>query len=308
MSDYAITQLPITLGKVLCKTKTRLAAVSSTPSLDAQVLLAHITGKPRTWVLAHLEDSLTPHEFHQLEEAFQQLESRIPLPYLLGEWEFFGLKFKVTPDTLIPRPETELLVEMALAWLEQFPSFSEGNTAGEDIYAADIGTGTGCIAVSLAVHCPELHIVATDLSPAALAVAQHNAEIHHVSDRITFLEADLLDAQPVGTCTPINNYRLITGNLPYIPTPTLHTLEVYGHEPSLALDGGPDGLALIRPLLSQAATRLVPGGLMLLEIEATQGKAALELAYKHFPQARVEIRRDLAGQDRLLMVQTSFPE
>ena len=321
MSNYAITQLPFSHGKVLRETKTRLATtVSSTPSLDAQVLLAHITGKPRTWLLAHPEALLSPHEFQQIEEALQKLEAGFPLPYLLGEREFFGLKFKVTPDTLIPRPETELLVETALAWLKQLPSPTERGTKGEGIYAADIGTGTGCIAVSLAAHCPELHVVATDLCPAALAVAQHNAEIHYVSDRITFLEADLLSFHSFGQRLkiaaqdrssvihyplPITNYTLITANLPYIPTATLYTLEVYRHEPTLALDGGLDGLALIRPLLFQAATCLAPGGLVLLEIEATQGKAAQELARQHFPQAHIEIRPDLARHDRLLVIRTS---
>ena len=322
MSNSAITRIPISHGKVLRETKARLATVSSTPSLDAQVLLAHITGKPRTWLLAHPETLLTPHESQQIVEALQKLESGFPLPYLLGEQEFFGLKFKITPDTLIPRPETELLVETALAWLNQLPFHTEKGTECEGVYAADIGTGSGCIAVSLAVHCPELHVVATDLSSAALAVAQQNAEIHHVADRITFLKADLLDLQSfdqrlkiaaqdrssaIHYPLPITHYSLLTANLPYIPTSTLYTLEVYRHEPTLALDGGPDGLALIRPLLLQTATCLAPGGLILLEIEATQGKAAQELAHQHFPQALIEIRPDLAGHDRLLVIQTSFP-
>jgi len=231
MSNYAITQLPISHGKVLRETKTRLATVSSTPSLDAQVLLAHITGKPRTWLLAHPEALLSPHEFQQIEEALQKLESGFPLPYLLGEREFFGLKFKVTPDTLIPRPETELLVETALAWLKQLPSPTERGTKGEGIYAADIGTGTGCIAVSLAAHCPELHVVATDLSPAALAVAQHNAEIHYVSDRITFLEADLLSFHSFGQRLKIAAELKVSSakNVLYImdePTTGLHVEDI----------------------------------------------------------------------------------
>ena len=313
--------------------------MSETASLDASLLTAHILEKPRSWILAHPEASIPPAQQAELELKLQKLESGLPLPYLLGEWEFFGLKFKVTPDTLIPRPETELLIETALAWVsEEFlpqrtPSVREereekdikktsppsrdlralrGEPPPDLIHAVDVGTGTGCIAVSLAVHCPNLHIVATDLSPAALAVAQHNAARHHVADRITLLEADLLntssliDNYPIGNYPlEINNYQLITANLPYIPTSTLHTLDVYGREPTLALDGGPDGLTHIRRLLSQAATRLAPGGLMLLEIEATQGQPVRALAHPHFPDARIIIRTDLAGHDRLLIIQTS---
>jgi len=315
-----------TIAHCLLSFKSRLTPHTATPSLDAQVLLAHLTGQSRAWLLAHPETPLSSAQQQKLEEAVTQLENGLPLPYLLGEWEFFGLKFKVTPDTLIPRPETELLVETALKWIrEQFltqrrkekrkdrkeiiektslcPSRDLGALRGENfpdlVQAADIGTGTGCIAVSLAVHCPELHLVATDLSPAALAVARHNAQTHRVADRITFLEADLLppNLQP-------STFNLICANLPYIPTATLHALDVYGREPTLALDGGPDGLTYIRRLLSLAASRLAPGGLMLLEIEATQGQLVKALAHPYFPSARIIVRTDLAGHDRLFIVQT----
>jgi release factor glutamine methyltransferase len=308
MSDSAITQLPVTLGKVLRESKTPLAAVSSTPSLDVQVLLAHITGKSRANLLAHPEDILGAQELQLLEEALQKLESGFPLPYLLGEWEFFGLKFKVTPDTLIPRPETELLVETALNWLMTPERMSEGSFLG-----IDIGTGTGCIAISLATHYPKLHTLATDLSHAALAVAQYNARTHNVADRITFLQADLFNLQsPLSIpCQPSSviphhlSFDLIVANPPYIPTRTLQTLDIYEREPTLALDGGPDGLTLISRLLSQAATRLAPNGLMLMEIEASQGPAVVMLARKHFPHTKIKIIPDLAGRDRLLVVEAS---
>ncbi|GAB4581268.1 MAG: peptide chain release factor N(5)-glutamine methyltransferase [Anaerolineales bacterium] len=319
---YPALHSPHTIQNSLFAIKSRLAPHTSTPSLDAQVLLAHITGQSRAWLLAHPEVPLTSAQNAQLELSLQQLESGLPLPYLLGEWEFFGLKFKVTPDVLIPRPETELLVETALEWLKthQQPETTSLNgrlmqTKGA-VYAADIGTGSGCIAISLAVHCPKLHLLATDLSPAALAIARHNAKTHGVSDRISFLQADLLNnlQSPIPNIStrlstklqfPISKLQLLLANLPYIPTATLHTLQVCEREPTLALDGGPDGLSLISRLLAQAATSLAPGGLMLLEIEATQGDAVLALARHYFPNALLHLKADLAGHDRLLSIQTS---
>ncbi len=299
VNDLPHSQL--TIQHSLLTIKSRLAPHTATPSLDAQVLLAHLTGHPRAWLLAHPSATLTPPAVQDLEASLQKLEAGLPLPYLLGEWEFFGLKFKVTPDVLIPRPETELLVETALAWLNHSPL-----PAGKGVYAVDVGTGSGCIAISLAVHCPALHILATDLSPAALEVARQNAELHQVAHRITFLEANLLDVPSPPTSFRLypSAFSLITANLPYIPTATLHTLDVYGREPTLALDGGPDGLTLIRRLLTQAVTPLAPGGLMLLEIEATQGQLASTLARHHFSDAHIQIHPDLAGHNRLLSIQS----
>lgn len=304
VNDLPHSQL--TIHHSLLTIKSRLAPYTDTPSLDAQVLLAHLTKQPRAWLLAHPEAPLSPPQRQHLEDALQQLEGGLPLPYLLGAWEFFGLTFKVTPAVLIPRPETELLVETALEWLKPSPS-PAGKGArlsferrGEGFHAADVGTGSGCIAISLAVHCPRLHLLATDLSPAALNIARHNAQTHQVSDRITFLETDLLPPN-----LPPSTFHLICANLPYIPTATLHTLTIYGREPTLALDGGPDGLALIERFLTQAATSLAPGGLMLLEIETTHGESAPTLARQHFPTADIKVKPDLAGHPRLLCIQTS---
>lgn len=255
-------------------------------SLDAQTLLAHISGKNRAWILAHPEAELTPVQAQALGDALTRLENGEPLPYILGHWEFYGLDFQITPATLIPRPETELLVEEALRGIANRKSPT----------AADIGTGSGCIAVTLAVHRPELRITAADRSIEALKIARNNARRHTVSDRVHFVQADLLTfGQPAA-------FDLICANLPYIPTATLHQLDVYGREPTLALDGGPDGLDLIRRLLPQAARSLAPEGLLLLEIEHTQGEAALTLARRHYPHAEITLLSDLAGHDRLLKV------
>lgn len=268
------------------------APTSDTPLLDAQVLLAHILNKPRAWLLAHPEVRLTAEQQQAYRQDLARLAAGEPLPYLIGHWEFFGLDFLVSPQVLIPRPETELLVEKALAWLERHP---------ERRLAADVGAGSGCIAISLAVHQPDLQLVATDCSPEALQIARQNAGRHGVSERICFQLADLLHLQ-----APANlpaGFDLIAANLPYIPSQTLRELAVYGREPSLALDGGPDGLDLIRRLLAQAPALLTPGGLMLLEIEYRQGDPARALAEASFPNARVSVDRDLAGQERLLVIE-----
>ena len=208
---------------------------------------------------------------------------------MLGEWAFYGLKLKVTPDVLIPRPETELLVERAVAWLETHP---------DKVLAADVGTGSGCIGVILAKYFAKLHIFAIDVSVKALKIAVQNAALHHVERQINFIHGSLLEklAQPVD---------LICANLPYIPSQTLKNLDVYQREPTLALDGGEDGLDLIGELLRQAVTKILPGGMILLEIEAGQGQAVAELAKSAFPGARVRVEKDLAGHDRLVVIEVS---
>jgi release factor glutamine methyltransferase len=279
----------VTVQSALNSVADRLRVRSDTPELDAHVLLANILRKPRSWLAAHPEARLDREPAAALEAYVQRLERGEPLPYVLGEWEFFGLAFSLTPDVLIPRPETELLVERALSWLR---------TRYGKVSVLDVGTGSGCIAIALAVNLPEIQVVATDISSAALDVARRNAKKLHVADRITFLEADLFP-------NPLlpNPYSLIVANLPYIPTATLHGLPIFGCEPSLALDGGADGLTLIRRLLAQAPARLAPGGMMLLEIEASQGSAAKALAREAFPQAAVKIHQDLVGHDRLIEIQ-----
>jgi release factor glutamine methyltransferase len=279
----------VTVRSALNSVADRLRVRSDTPELDAQVLLANVLRKPRSWLAAHPESILDRELAAALEASVQRLERGEPLPYVLGEWEFFGLLFDVTPDVLIPRPETELLVERALSWLRK----QHGK-----MNVLDVGTGSGCIAIALAVNVPEIQVVATDISSAALDVARRNAGKHHVADRITFLEADLLPSPLL----PFS-FSLILANLPYIPTATLHGLPIFGREPSLALDGGADGLDIVRRLLAQAPARLAPGGMILLEIEASQGSAAEALALEVFPQAAVKIHQDLVGHDRLIEIQ-----
>jgi len=272
---------------------TRLAPISDTPALDASVLIAHIINKPRTWVMAHPELILTAEQQSQMDDSLEQLERGESFPYVLGHWEFFGLEFDVTPEVLIPRPETELLVEKAITWLQE----SEVRRT-----VADVGTGSGAIAVSIAVNVPDSHILATDISHAALEMARRNAYKFNVAYRIDFVQCDLLPPHPDPLSTELH-FDLICANLPYIPTETLHSLPIYGREPTLALDGGPDGLDLFRKLMKIAPEWLAPNGLILLEIEATRGIQALNLACDMFSQAEIHLHQDLTGRDRLLEIQ-----
>jgi release factor glutamine methyltransferase len=267
----------------------QLDGMSETAPLDAQVVMAHVLGRPRAWVLAHPETLLEAPLAARLNQAAARLVIGEPLPYVLGHWEFYGLEFEVDPAVLIPRPETELLVETALDWLCSHPAARR---------TADVGTGSGCIAVALAANISGLTVYASDLSPGALQVARRNAARHGLAGSIRFFQGDLLS----GMQTSLD---LICANLPYIPHETLASLPVATHEPQLALDGGPDGLAAIRRLVAEAPRLLAPGGRCLLEIEASQGSTVIALAQSAFPGADIRLSRDLNEQDRLLSITTA---
>jgi len=294
------------IKQVLGEAAVRLRAVTDAPRLEAEVLLRHVLGVSRTALAAHPERIVSPDQLANYWALVQRRATGYPLPYIIGHAEFYGLDFEVTPEVLIPRPETEMLVDLVL---ERKPAT-----------IVDVGTGSGCIAVSLAVHLPQAFIYAIEISPAALAVARRNAERHGVAERVRFMVGDVLTPRP----GPVD---LIVSNPPYIPTGECAALpasvrdhegecaalpaSVRDHEPWLALDGGADGLAVIRRLLAQAPAVLRrpepaggrPGGGLLIEIGANQGKAAIHLARTFFPRARIRVHPDLAGRDRVLEVQ-----
>ncbi len=264
--------------------------MSEQPALEAQVLAAASLNQSRAWVVSHPEAALLPQDIKTLDAMLERLLRREPLPYILGRAEFYGLGFTVTPAVLIPRPETELLVEHALGWLQANPGRRR---------AADVGTGSGIIAVTLAKRVPDLRLIATDASDAALQVAHHNTELHGVHDQIRPVQTYLLE----GVSGP---FDLICANLPYIPTAKLDDLDVARYEPVTALDGGPDGLSLIGELLAGLPDKLAPGGLGLFEIEAGQGKTAPSLAHATLgPRAEIHVKPDLSGLPRLLTVKLS---
>ena len=260
------------------------------PRLDAELLLSHVLDANRATVLAWPERRLTPKELTAYRDRVARRAAREPLAYILGQREFFGLDFAVDPRVLIPRPETELLVEHALRRARELATPPQ---------IADVGAGSGAIAVTLAVHLPEATVFALDGSADALAVTAENARRHRVGDRLCCLHGDLLD--PLRG--PVN---LITANLPYVTTAEWEELppEIMRCEPRTALDGGPDGLTLISRLLSMAGPYVRPAGAILLEIGASQGAAATALARDNFPQADVLLFQDYAGLDRLLVVET----
>jgi len=271
---------------------TCLATISDTPALDASVLIAHILKKPRTWVMAHPELTPTAEQQKQLDKLLARLERGEAFPYVLGHWEFLGMDFDVTPDVLIPRPETEMLVEKAIAWLRES---SVRRTV------ADVGTGSGAIAISIAAYFPDVHILATDLAHKSLVVARKNAVKFDVTNRIDFVQCDLLPRH-IDPLPTEHHFDLICANLPYIPAETLRSLPIYGREPTLALDGGTDGMETIRRLLNIAPEWLAPNGMILLEIEATRGVQALNIACDMFSEAAIHLHQDMAGQDRLLEI------
>lgn len=259
------------------------------PALDAELLLGEVLGWTRARVLAHPEASLPLGQ----EAAFRRLVARRvrrePLAYMLGQRAFWGMDLKVRPGVLIPRPETELLVERALVW-----ALERGGRAWSGT-VVDVGTGSGAVAVALARELPWARIWATDASPEALWVAQENARQQGVAHRIRFAQGDWLT--PVGG--PVD---CIVSNPPYVPSGELDRLapEIARYEPRAALDGGPDGLAAYRRLLPQAARALSPGGALFLEVGHDQADAVSDLLCGYFPGWRVERFRDLGGHWRVV--------
>lgn len=262
------------------------------PRLDAELLLAHVLGVNRAAVLAWPNRVLTPKELTHYRNLVARRAAREPLAYIVGHREFFDLDFAVDPRVLIPRPETELLVEHALAVARQMRLPDD-----VPLQIADVGAGSGAIAVTLAVHLPRAIVYALEGSTGALAVTEENAHWHSVADRVHCLLGDLLEPLP----GPVN---LITANLPYVTTGEWEGLppEIRDYEPRAALDGGPDGLSLIRRLLATAGPHLSPGGALVVEIGASQGDAVTALARQDFPRSDVRLHQDYAGLDRLVLV------
>ncbi len=274
------------IGKALLWAARELVHIAERPHLEAELLLMELRQCDRTTLFAHPEWELDPIQARRYADVVHRRAEGTPLPYITGHIEFFGLEFAVTSAVLIPRPETELLVERAMDWLQRHTSRR----------IVDIGTGSGCIAVTLAVMQRALHITAGDISAAALAVAQTNARHHNVASRVTCIQADLL--------APLSGpLDLILSNPPYVADPEWEQLpDSVRQEPRSALLAGPQGLDLIRRLLSQARHRLTPGGCMLVEIGEEQGNAVQALAQTAFPRACVNVLPDLAGKPRLLEV------
>ena len=281
--------MDITVKQILAQIHQRIFHLTETPALDAQVLVADNLDKPRSWVIAHPEFQIEDQKYIQIIQAMSRLEQGEPLPYVIGHSEFYGLDFYLTHDVLIPRPETELLVERGLSWLRNHPGQRK---------AIDVGTGSGCIGIALAMNIPDLNILITDISPDALEVARINIEKFCLAERIEFNQANLLEGI-------IGQYNLICANLPYISSQVLQELPVARQEPWIALNGGEKGTELVSRMLDQARGCISPDGLILLEIESSQGNEVKTLAKMIYPACEVEILKDLAGLDRCIALTTS---
>jgi release factor glutamine methyltransferase len=256
------------------------------PSLESEILLRHVLNIDRVKLYLEIDRELSNEE----QASFWQLVSRRlkgePTAYITGHREFFGLDFYVNASVLIPRPETELLVEKALSLARE----------GTVHTIADVGTGCGAIAISLAVNLSSAVIYATDISEAALGVVRSNCRKHGVTDRVILLAGDMLQPLP----RPVD---LIVANLPYVESGELSVRANF--EPQLALDGGPDGLDKVRRLCTQMGNKLNPGGQVLLEIGQGQGPAVTVLLRHLFPASDIEVTPDLADIDRMVRLDLS---
>jgi len=251
-------------------------------SLEGEVLLRHALGVSRAELYTDLDSDLTLGQEQVFKESVERRRRGEPSAYITGHKEFYGLDFHVNSSVLIPRPETELLVEKVIGLAQS--GISE---------IADIGTGCGVIAVSLAVNLPRITIFATDISPEALEVARANCEKHGVKDRVILMHGDLL--------APLSGpVDIIVANLPYVREADLKNSAALKHEPPLALKGGRDGLDTVKLLCIQSEKKLRDGGSLLLETGEGQADMVVKLLRNSFPQAAIEVCKDLAGIERVV--------
>ena len=301
------------------------AAHVPSDTLAAELLLLHATGRTRTSLYSHPEDDLTESESQDYFSLIERRATGVPTQHLTGKQEFWGLEFEVTQDVLIPRPETEHLIEVALdrLALRDLRVKQSPNMSGEGLVVADIGTGSGCIAIALAKELPAASIYALDVSPAALAVAQRNAARLHFADRIYFLESNLLGGlssaesqlaaslrgnqrKPEAHGSPVADHQsllfdLIVSNPPYIGRREAATLacEVHDHEPAIALFGGEEGYEFYADLITQSAARLKPGGILVVEL-GHNSLPAVQPLLDAPAWTNVGVTNDLAGIPRVL--------
>lgn len=263
---------------------------SDSPRLDAELLLATALGCPRIQLYTDFDRVPAEEQRGKFRELVRRRAEGTPVAYLLGHREFYSLDFRVTPDVLIPRPETEYLVIAAVDALKQ-------RASAEPPRLADVGTGSGIIAICVAKQVPTAEITALDVSPAALEVARANAERHDVTGRITFIESDLFTNAPAG-----QQYDVIASNPPYITTSEMAELpiEVGQHEPHLALAAGVDGLDVIRPLIAAAAERLLPAGHLLMEVSPMIEPAVVEHLTSRGNWEVLSTIKDQAGHRRVV--------
>lgn len=281
-----------TIGRILKWTEGYFTEKGiESPRLDAEVLLAHVLKKQRIYLYVHFDEPLQPEELAAYREMIKKRVMHVPVAYILGEREFMGLTFKVTEDTLIPRPDTEILVQAAV---DRLKARAADDTS---LQIADIGTGTGAICLSVLHYLPQVKAETVDISPAARAVAEENAARLGLADRIVFHTGDLL--APLAGRT----FAAILSNPPYIPEKDIETLapEVRTKEPHTALSGGADGLDFYRRLAAEAPKMLEPSGFLAFEVGIHQAQDVAALAKANPLIQKTEILPDYAGIDRVVV-------
>jgi release factor glutamine methyltransferase len=269
---------------------------SESPRLDAEVLLAAAKGCERIMLYTAFDEIVSEEIRTKFRELVKRRADGAPVAYLVGSREFYSLRLRVTPDVLIPRPETEFVVIAALDHLKRLNPSTPGSRSPTPLLA-DVGTGSGAIAVAIAKHAQHCRVTAIDLSPAALAVARENAVAHQVAERIEFVEGDLLAPLPHES-----RFAVIASNPPYVTDSEYAALvpQVKDHEPKLALVSGPQGTEVIERLIPQAAERLLPGGLLVIEVSPMIAARVVELFAADGRFEPATIVKDLAQQARVV--------
>lgn len=267
----------------------KLKSCSGTAWLDAYVILGDIIGKDKAYLIAHDDEILCRKDSQNFEQSIQKRISGMPVQYLTGRQEFMGLDFLVNSSVLIPRADTEILVEEVLKHIR----------LNKSVDIADIGTGSGCIAVSIAKNVENTSITAVDLSVNALQIAKQNAEMNNVEDRISFIHSNYFEALTGRT------FDIIVSNPPYIASEVVESLqpEVKNFEPRTALDGGIDGLNCYRKIIKEAKKYLKRKGLLALEIGFDQAEQVSELIKKEESYCNLKVIKDLAGNNRVITVE-----
>ena len=264
----------------------KLSKISESADIEINSLLCQILNRDLAWCLTNSDRYLSQNQLEQLNLSLESLLAGIPLAYVLGGIDFFGHFFVVNKEVLIPRPETELMVETAINWLNDHHNAS---------HIVDVGCGSGIIILSILKKFPSLEGMALDISRGALLITRRNQNIHNI-DHLYLVQSDLLAGIK-------KKFDLIVANLPYIPSSNLLTLKVSEHEPKIALDGGKDGLETIRRLIKQIPSRINSPGLVLLEIQYDQSYSVQQEIKNHFPLSKISILKDYSGHDRVVKVE-----
>lgn len=288
----------MTIKQILVKATKDLLKTSTSPQLDAEVLLAFVFKKERAWLFAHLDKKLNKRNIARFQKLIRQRKKYEPVAYIIKNKEFYGLDFCVDRRVLIPRPETELLVEEVIKNVKLKKLSHSKSAKNQKLKIADIGTGSGCIAVALAKNLAGTMIYATDISKAALKIAKKNIKKHKVKSRVKLLHGDLL--------SPLKNKKvdIICANLPYLITKQLKVLEkdIKLYQPKVSLLAGKSETDLYERLIKQSPKYLKKNGLIFLEINPSFKNKIIKIINKHFTDAQIKIIKDLSLTDRLVEI------